>query len=298
MPNTCPICKKFCNERTNFQSLSLEISCATCGDYTIYDVLAAEIAANETPDYILSGLIRNRILESPINFPYENLDAFKKSFNIPKTVPEKADYLLSFFNQRTSFGGERIRLNSEDYSIAFCTNEIEFEYLLRYLQDMEYIKKEGQTNYQLTHTGFRKAEELLHKRPKGDQCFVAMSFAAELNDVFINGIDKAISAANYRTMRVDKEQHNNKIDDKIISEIRKSSLLIADVTMHRQGVYFEAGFAMGLEIPVIWMCSETDKNNIHFDTRQYNHIIWKDAEDLKEQLFNRIQALYPRNETK
>jgi len=52
--------------------------------------------------------------------------------------------------------------------------------------------------------------------------------------------------------------HNEKICDKIVSEIRKSRLLVADFTDNRGGVYFEAGFAMGLSIPVIWMCRASD----------------------------------------
>jgi hypothetical protein len=55
-------------------------------------------------------------------------------------------------------------------------------------------------------------------------------------------------------------------------------------------VYFEAGYAMPLGLPVIWLCQEDDKNRVHFDTRQYNHIFWKDIEDLRTQLRNRILA--------
>jgi nucleoside 2-deoxyribosyltransferase len=145
----------------------------------------------------------------------------------------------------------------------------------------------------LTFEGYKKVEELIRNRPKGDQFFVAMSFAPELNDAFDNGIYIAVDEAKYKTIRVDREQHNDKIDDKIISEIRRSSLLVADVTMHRQGVYFEAGFAMGLGIPVIWTCRDTDIDEAHFDTRQYNHIVWSNPQELKEKLLDRINALYP-----
>ncbi len=33
-----------------------------------------------------------------------------------------------------------------------------------------------------------------------------------------------------------------------------------------------------------------DKDKLHFDTRQYNHIIWTTMEDFKEKLVNRIKA--------
>ena len=35
---------------------------------------------------------------------------------------------------------------------------------------------------------------------------------------------------------------------------RHGGLVVADFTGHRGGVYFEAGFARGLGIPVVWTC--------------------------------------------
>jgi len=96
------------------------------------------------------------------------------------------------------------------------------------------------------------------------------------------------------TIRIDKKEHNNKIDDEIIAEIRRSRFLIADFTCERKnvrgGVYYEAGFAQGLGIPVIWTCKDTSLTDLHFDTRQYSHIIWKNPADLLIQLKNRIGA--------
>lgn len=58
-------------------------------------------------------------------------------------------------------------------------------------------------------------------------------------------------------------------------------------------MYFEAGFAIGLGIPIIWTAREDEVKGgkIHFDIRQYNCIEWKNPEDLKEKLINRIKAV-------
>ena len=66
--------------------------------------------------------------------------------------------------------------------------------------------------------------------------------------------------------------------------------MVADFTGNRGGVYFEAGFALGLGIPVIWMVRNDYLEEIHFDTRQYNHIVYETEVDLKQQLKYRIQA--------
>lgn len=94
-------------------------------------------------------------------------------------------------------------------------------------------------------------------------------------------------------VRIDRVHHNEKICDKIIAEIRTCQFLVADVTLQRAGVYFEAGFAIGLGRPVIWSCREDDLKNVHFDTRQYNHIVWKEPTDLRIQLADRIKATIP-----
>ena len=70
----------------------------------------------------------------------------------------------------------------------------------------------------------------------------------------------------------------------------KGDLLVADFTGQRAGVYFEAGFALGLGLPVIWTCNEEDKDALHFDTRQFNHILWTCEADLFQKLKRRIEA--------
>jgi len=103
-------------------------------------------------------------------------------------------------------------------------------------------------------------------------------------------IEPATRAAGYEPLRIDSKQHNGKIDDEIMASIRASRFVVSDFTGNRGGVYYEAGFAHGLGLPVIFMCREGDE--LHFDIRQYNCIFWKpeNFEDAQSQLKNRILA--------
>jgi hypothetical protein len=49
---------------------------------------------------------------------------------------------------------------------------------------------------------------------------------------------------------------------------------------------------MGQKKPVIWCCRKDEivENKVHFDTRQYNHVVWKDEQELYEKLKERIQG--------
>lgn len=69
---------------------------------------------------------------------------------------------------------------------------------------------------------------------------------------------------------------------------------MADFTEQKSGVYFEAGFALGLNLPVIWTCRADDIGNLHFDVRQYNCIAWKDEADLAGRRQLRIEAIVGR----
>lgn len=152
----------------------------------------------------------------------------------------------------------------------------------------------GGVRVQPTVAGWRELDNL--KRPQADstQAFVAMWFNELTTEAYTKGIEPALNATGYKPIRIDKKEHNNKIDDEIIAEIRRSRFLIADFTCEpknvRGGVYYEAGFAQGLGIPVIWTCKDTSLNDLHFDTRQYSHIVWKAPADLLVQLKNRIGA--------
>ena len=127
------------------------------------------------------------------------------------------------------------------------------------------------------------------------QCFVAMWFDSSMDEVYENGIKPAIEQAGYSPMRIDrKDDLIGKIDDAIIAEIRRSKFMVADFTHEegraRGGVYYEAGFARGIDIPVIFLCRKKDIDHVHFDTRQFNHILWDSPKDLKRQLRDTIVA--------
>ena len=149
------------------------------------------------------------------------------------------------------------------------------------------------SNYRLTPEGWDRVGKLRETQRESDQAFVAMWFDPELDTIWEQGLKPALEETGYRPIRIDLVEHNEKICDRIVAEIRRSGLLIADFTGNRGGVYFEAGYAMGLGIPVIWTCRKRDIDSVHFDTRQYNHITWESAEDLKLQLADRIQATLP-----
>ena len=148
-------------------------------------------------------------------------------------------------------------------------------------------------------------EEQLRERGTGQQVFVAMWFDDSLDQADKEGFEKGITQAGYTYYRVDKDgHHSDKLDDRVLADIRQSRIVVADFTCEeitRTGsdqpeglpngnVHYEAGFAHGLGRPVIYTCREDCKAYLRFDTRQINHIFWTDADDLARQLQERLEG--------
>ena len=61
-----------------------------------------------------------------------------------------------------------------------------------------------------------------------------------------------------------------------------------DLTHQNNGAYFEEGYAMGLEKPIIQLCQKDEK--LLFDIAQKNTIMWDTEEVIPLMLKNRIIA--------
>ncbi|GAB0119862.1 hypothetical protein Acid7E03_39340 [Acidisoma sp. 7E03] len=136
------------------------------------------------------------------------------------------------------------------------------------------------------------AAEALSSSPSGSAAgFVAMSFDKSLRVVWTDGFDPAIRAAGFNPVRIDNKEFLGGISDEIIAEIRRSRFVVADYTGQKAGVYFEAGFALGLGLPVIPTCREDEVERLHFDIRHLNTLVWTDAGDLRDKLAKRLLAV-------
>ncbi len=215
----------------------------------------------------------------------------------PRTVPERIDRTLCNLASISPTGGYRIDLRRDDTAIAFAELPREIDYNLTALSDYGFVGMQSNSlGYEVTLTpeGWAHFEKLTGgtSAPQ-NPVFVAMWFGGSderksMDAAFQQAIQPAIEQAGYRATRVDLAEHNDWIMDKILGDIRLAPFVVADFTGNRNGVYFEAGFARGLKIPVIHTCHEEHFGSAHFDTVQLNHVLWKSPEDLRKKLYHRI----------
>jgi len=213
----------------------------------------------------------------------------------PKSPLEMVDDLLLFIAQQSPRYLAPVRIQWSDWAKFRQPDREGLSSLLRMVKDMGFVElpSGGPSDFypHLTTSGWQRVQELLTRRGEGRDVFVAMSFEPILSSAYDDGILPSLETdCGFHAIRVDRENYNDKIDDHIVSQIRRARFVVADVTMHRQGVYFEAGFGFGLGLDVIYTCRNDDIANAHFDTRQYNHVVWETPADLRRKLTDRVRA--------
>ncbi len=270
------------------------IQCRVCGFYRIYESAAVtikDIGINER--WLVSAAIREHQGSQPPAIT--SWEALLGSVIPPKDLLECIDRLLLHILRNVKASHETVGLDPDyDYPTAYASSPEEFRYLLSKAVELSFLETmANNSRYRLNLKGWERVAHLKSEGVKSRQAFVAMSFQEGLYSAWEVGFAPALRRAGYEPIRIDLEPHNDQITDKVISEIRRSGLVIADCTGQKQNVYFEGGLAMGLGVPVIWTCRADDRPNIHFDIQGYNFIVWTDAEELSEKLFLRVEATLP-----
>lgn len=233
--------------------------------------------------------------------PKIDRDTLKKVGTWPMpSVLEQMDYCLQFLESKTeALGGGVDIIDSyldEIQAATLLKNLGETNYLIGEIRNKDWINVD-QGFVVIRSEGYQRLEELRKTNVASDQAFVAMWFDSTMDEVWEEGLEPGIRDAGYKALRIDRNESNNKIDDEIIAGIRRSRFVVADFTSDspenaRGSVYYEAGFAHGLNIPVIFTCRKDLLDHIHFDTRQYSHIAWEEEkpEALRKRLKDRISA--------
>ncbi len=121
--------------------------------------------------------------------------------------------------------------------------------------------------------------------------FVAMSIDPsnrDLEDV-LDAIKIASKDLSIEAERIDDQESNTRITDRIFEAIRVAQFVIVDVTGARPNVFYEAGYAQGIGKIPIFLARQGTK--IEFDIKDYPIIFYDNMRSLREGLKTRLQAV-------
>jgi hypothetical protein len=312
--------------------------CDRCS-YVYLTGTAASVVESRTDDEknILSITIRNEWERSGRKISTENqkssddLKLIVKQFR-PLDPLEKMDNALLNLKKTSNWVGQQLSINlHNDYPYYYCRNHQELRNILGILDKEGYTEAVDRNNPQtcaLSAKGYQRLREIQRPNQESNQCFVAMWFGDEVKDAYAKAIMPAIeyvepgeTESRFKAVKIDNVEHVNDINDEIIAQIRRSRFMVCDLTGYRGGVYFEAGFAYGLGLPVIYTCRDdwtnadtlvdengkeirelydksgnpirVGKEGVHFDLAHRNRIQWNpnDLDDFRVKLENRIKAV-------
>lgn len=267
----CPICGIGARLITADHGNQERWDCDRCGKFNVPGQ-SAKAALKRLSDHqpaVLSGWVFERNQERSVPELSKEVIERAASRSLPP-LAERMDRLLleaargnKRLGQPTDFRAKHL------VAASYSLDEQELKWLVDALTDQGLLKfVQINSTRKITRNGYHRIDKLSRQvRPSG-KAFVAMWFNEEMNEAFDKGLAKGIHDAGFDPVRVDETEHIDRIDDKIIALIRESAFVVADFTGHRGGVYFEAGFALGLGLPVIWTCRKSDMDGLHFDIRR------------------------------
>lgn len=310
----CPLCEEEAREITSREDKDREIwsyDCQFCGKYSLVREAWDDFLSHanySSIKYKISAFTREKTIHSQSkiviaspnlrkeDYHLETMIDFESICNLfPKNFSNRIDRALLNIAQLSGFAGDSFKIEKIDCPLVFADgkNDKAFFFVLKELIGKGFLDGPAVIpgTFSITPVGWDRIYYLeTIGNTLSNQGFVAMWFDPSMNISWKKGFYKAIDDTGYTPLKIDVKEHNNMINDEIIAEIRRSKFVVCDFTGQRGGVYFEAGFAMGLNIPVIWTCRKDYMSDCHFDTNHYNHIVWDNEDDLYIKLYNRIRA--------
>lgn len=220
----------------------------------------------------------------------------------PKTIGEKIDKILLGLAKLSDCIGNQLQLSDGHMKSLFFVkrhlpdnktqsdNPLEqINVLAQYMSDQKYIKYTD-WKYVLLPEGWKRVDDLQKNQTDSKHAFIAMPFSDDTKTLR-EAIRQGVIAAKYIPRFIDEKEHNNQIVPEILYEIRKSEFVIAELSGHNNGAYYEAGYAAGLGKEVIHIC----KKNIfvggsHFDVKQKATVLWEKEDEIPDLLNKRINA--------
>ena len=292
----CAVCSMWAKRLKSLNSDEIHLECRQCGEFKIAESVNSFLQnLSEAKKANVSGWIADQNSVDTIPILSRDVAANVSVRSLPP-IDHRANRILLDVIRRENRLGEYFSTDSPRFiAVSYSQDTHEVRYLMQLLVEMERVRAVSDGGiYQVLPSGYVAASELASEIGDSDKGFVAMSFSPDLDVIYQNGLQIGILNAGYEPVRVDQLEHTNRIDDEIIARIKGARFVVADFTDHRSGVYFEAGFALGLGLPVIWTCRDDDMSRLHFDIRQYNTINWKTADELASRLRFRIEAVVGR----
>ena len=291
-PSKCPVCQRRCMIIPG-QGMTSAYDCPRCGTFTFAFVLGGglpqHIEAGKVDRSVLSHKLRNaKPLNGIVTVSEENLPWFIDDA-LPTPMEQRENLILWIGRSQPSPSQRAVAPVAALAAIIGCPiegppeSEPGFSWLSSAIQNeelYEHADRGDRIALKLTMKGWREFDALSRHRAESRFGFMAMKFGnATLDAVVDEHFRPAVTKAGFELRLLTDSQSAGLIDNQIRAAIRGARFVVADLSDDNNGAYFEAGFAEGIGLPVIYTC-EADKfreKKTHFDTNHMVTIPWDRA---------------------
>lgn len=280
---TCPLCKLATKPsvRDPKRHAVLIFECPNCGRYHLHESLIVAWAENVRDNAVVSHAIRkqqglsNEVLVTP-----EWRENILRNASLPNPSEQANNFLLWL--------GQLLERKGPGYSLIPYRDGLRATIGAQTSADVQFVQTglmkdsiiesfptQSSPEIRLTFKGWERYERLKRQSTNSRVAFMAMQYGDDqLNEVFERCFRPAADRAGYSLEKLEDSPKPGLIDVRMEVEIRRSRFVVADLTHQNLGAYWEAGFASGLDKPVIYTCRSDVSQSIHFDTNHRFNIKW------------------------
>lgn len=288
----CPVCWSKCEDR-GVTDKGIAFDCIRCGRFLLSDTCRSVLPAMHDQHSHLASVLSNfiRLQQGkgvPPTITTYLADRFVAGELCPPTPLELRDRLIVWIGDHQRSLVERARATRSEVAASIGAYKMKgrgeaedgFQWLLQQLQSEEFFllnETSSEIQAELRMSGWALYQQLKLGEENSRTAFMAMKFGErELNEIVDAHFRPAVEQAGFVLRVLTDGQPAGHIDNQIRARIRSAAFVVADLSHDNDGAYFEAGFAEGLGLPVIYTC-EAEKfqaKKTHFDTNHLVTIPW------------------------
>ncbi|HEX7241931.1 MAG TPA: hypothetical protein VF263_16735 [Longimicrobiaceae bacterium] len=118
--------------------------------------------------------------------------------------------------------------------------------------------------------------------------FVLMPFDPAFDDVYTLGIKEAAASAGAHCERVDEQVFDGAIVDRILNQIARADVIVAEMTGRNANVFYETGYAHALGKRVILVTRQVE--DIPHDLKHFPHVVYGGRiSELRDEVERRVR---------
>lgn len=293
----------------------LTVACPCCGTYRI-TASAADVVPHWHMDEwkwaaLFYQLRRMTDRAVPPTLDTRVLKELKESVRLPHADQILDDFVI-WLGSKSRWPGETCDLGYETHrAVLGAVDGDAFSYMVSCIDQShwftgiatEYTSGPSQMlGCTLSPDGWQRFRDLSASKAGSKHAFMAMRYGAdELDAIVRDHFVPQVKLAGFDLQRLDDGQPAGLIDDQLRVRIRRARFMVCDLTHGNRGAYWEAGFAEGLGLPVIYTCrrdvfdDKTHTDHPHFDTNHLVTVPWEpgDPAAAAQKLKSIVRATLP-----